>query len=127
MRSQSARRSCSAATAPSCASEMKPTSVTSASIAAKRSTTYARRLLQLGQQLGELRPVGAESAGDQTDRGLAAHFRRQQSADVACGCVGHGRHSFVSSRSVHGFGSSAAVAAAGGRCCGTPKRRTGGA
>lgn len=52
IKSQSARRSCSAATAPSWASEMKPTSVTSASIRWKRSATYADDSLNCGSRSG---------------------------------------------------------------------------
>jgi hypothetical protein len=52
MRSQSAWRSRSAATAASWASETKPTSVTAASIPWKRSTTYAADSWSCGSSWG---------------------------------------------------------------------------
>jgi hypothetical protein len=90
MRSQSATRSVWAAEAASRALETRPASTTSASSPLNPRRDVARGLLQLGQEVRELLPVGAQACGDQTDPGAPAHLRLKQLAGPAAVGVRHG-------------------------------------
>ena len=88
MRSQPATRNCSAARAPSSASEMKPTSMTS-QLQFRHALRYSRRrLLQLRKQVRKLRPVGAEATCDEADPRSASGdpLKTRGVIDVALRC-----------------------------------------
>ena len=69
IKSQPAARSCSAAWAASWASEIKPTSTTWASNCPRLVRHDPGRPFELGEQLRELGPIGAEAAGHRPTTG----------------------------------------------------------